>query len=89
MRIKDGFALRDVCGETVIIGEGLGAVDFGKLLVLNDTAAWLWKEAKSHGDFTAQSLAQRLCEEYEVPTDIAYADVAELLTKWQDINVIE
>ncbi len=89
MRIKDGFALRDVCGETVIVGEGLGAVDFGKLLVLNDTAAWLWKEAKSQGDFTPQSLAQRLCEEYEVPTDIANADVAEILSKWQDINVIQ
>ncbi len=37
-RIKDGFVLCDVCGETVIVGEGLGAVDFGKLLVLNDTA---------------------------------------------------
>ncbi len=89
MRIKDGFALRDVCGETVIVGEGLGAVNFGKLLVLNDTAAWLWKEAISQGDFTPQSLAQRLCEEYEVPTDIATADVAEILSKWQDINVID
>ncbi len=89
MRIKDGFALRDVCGETVIVGEGLGAVNFGKLLVLNDTAAWLWKEAISQGDFTPQSLAQRLCEEYEVPTDIARADVAEILRTWQGMNVID
>ncbi len=88
MRIKDGFALREVCGETVIVGEGLGAVDFGKLLVLNDTAAWLWKEAKSQGDFTPQTLAQRLREEYDVPNDVANADVTELLSKWQDIDVI-
>lgn len=88
MRIQDGFALRDVCGETVIVGEGLGAVDFGKLLVLNDTAVWLWKEAKSQGDFTPQSLAQRLYEEYDVPNEVAKTDVAELLSKWQDINVI-
>ncbi len=88
MKIKDGFALRDVCGETVIVGEGLGAVDFGKLLVLNDTAAWLWKEAQKMGDFTPQTLAQRLCDEYDVPTDVANADVAEILSKWKDINVI-
>ncbi len=89
MRLKDGFVLRDVCGETVIIGEGLGAVDFGKLLVLNDTAAWLWKEAREMGDFTVESLAKRLCEEYDVEAEAALADVADIVGKWQQVNVIE
>ena len=35
MRIKEGFVLREVCGERVIVGEGLGAINFGKLLSLN------------------------------------------------------
>lgn len=87
MKIKDGFVLREVCGETVIIGEGLGAVDFGKLLVLNETAAFLWKEAVRMADFTADALADRLCEEYDVPADVAKADVAEILDKWQDLLV--
>ena len=30
MKQKNGFVLRDVCGDKVIVGEGLGAVDFGK-----------------------------------------------------------
>ena len=38
MRIKKGFVLREVCGERVIVGEGLGAINFGKLLALNETA---------------------------------------------------
>lgn len=87
MKIKDGFVLREVCGETVIIGEGLGAVDFGKLLVLNETAAFLWKEAVRMADFTADALSDRLCEEYDVPADVARADVAEILDKWQDLLV--
>ena len=41
MNIKKGFVLREVCGEHVIVGEELGAVNFGKLLALNETAAWL------------------------------------------------
>ena len=48
MKIKKGFVLREVCGEHVIVGEGLGAVNFGKLLALNETAAWLWKQAVEH-----------------------------------------
>lgn len=89
MRIKEGFVLREVCGETVIIGEGLGAVNFGKLLVLNETAAWLWKQAQQMGDFTTESLAERLCAEYDVPAELAKADVADILGKWQAIDVID
>ena len=50
MNIKKGFVLREVCGEHVIVGEGLGAVNFGKLLALNETAAWLWKQAQEMGE---------------------------------------
>lgn len=89
MRLKEGFVLREVCGETVIIGEGLGAVDFGKLLVLNETAAWLWKQARQMGDFTIESLALRLCEEYDVTDDVAIDDVAGIVGKWQEIDVVE
>ena len=32
MKIKKGFVLRNVCGEQVIMGEGLDAIDFGRLL---------------------------------------------------------
>ncbi len=89
MRIKDGFLLRDVCGETVIVGEGLSAVDFGKLLVLNDTAAYLWREAAQMGNFTPEALASRLCDEYEVAPAQAKADVKEILAKWHAAGVIE
>lgn len=81
--------LRDVCGETVIIGEGLDAVDFGKLLVLNETAAWLWRQAREMGDFTVDTLTSRLCREYDVPSDVAKADVTRITCKWQQLGVME
>ena len=89
MRLKKGFVLREVCGERVIMGEGLGAINFGKLLALNETAAWLWQQAQAMDDFTVESLAEKLCEEYEVEADEAKADVAEIIADWQDVSVIE
>lgn len=88
MRIKNGFVLREVCGEQVIMGEGVGALDFGKLLCLNETAAWLWQKA-SEGDFTIESLAEALCGEYNVSAEQAKADVAAIVAEWQKVNVIE
>jgi hypothetical protein len=89
MKLKKGFVLREVCGERVIMGEGLGAINFGKLLTLNETAAWLWQQAQNMGDFTIEALAERLCEEYDVTADEARKDVADIITEWQNVSVIE
>jgi len=88
LKIKDGYVLREVCGERVIMGEGLGAIDFGRLLCLNETAAWLWKEAKEMGDFDEESLADRLCGEYDVTKDEARKDVADIIAEWQSFGVL-
>ena len=89
MRLKSGFVLREVCGEQVIVGEGLDAINFGKLLSLNETAAWLWKQAKAMGNFSVDELAAKLCEEYDVSADDAKADVAAMIDEWQQVGVVE
>ena len=89
MKIKKGFVLRDVCGEQVIMGEGIGALDFGRLLCLNETAAWIWKQAEKLGDFTIESLAEKLCDEYDVSEEQAKADIAAIVGEWKKVNVIE
>jgi hypothetical protein len=89
MKLKKGFVLREVCGERVIMGEGLGAINFGKLLTLNETAAWLWQQAQNMGDFTIEALAERLCEEYNVTAEEAKVDVSELVAEWQKVDVVE
>jgi hypothetical protein len=89
MKLKSGFVLRDVCGEKVIIGEGIEAVNFNKLISLNDTAAWLWEKAAKLGDFTAQELADALCQEYDVTPECALADVEKLIASWQSAGIVE
>lgn len=89
MKIKKGFVLRNVCGENVIVGEGLDAINFGRMLSLNETAAFLWKKAMEYGDFTADSLAAALCQEYDVNLAQALSDVNETLDNWTKLEVIE
>ena len=89
MKIKKGFVLRQVCGENVIVGEGLNAINFGKMLALNETAAWLWQQAVAMGEFTVDTLADKLCEEYDVTQDEARRDVAAIIDEWNSVGVIE
>ena len=89
MKQKEGFVLRTVCGEHVIVGEGLGTIDFGKLISLNETAAWLWKKADEMGDFDIDSLTKALCEEYDGEPDQARQDVTKMVGQWQKLGIVE
>lgn len=88
MKRKEGFVLRTVCGEKVIVGEGLGAINFNKLLSVNDTAAWIWEKAGELGEFTPASLADAICETYEVSRETALKDVTALLAQWQELGIV-
>ena len=88
MKLKKGFVMRNVCGDNVIVGEGIEQINFNKLLTLNDTAAFLWEEA-GKGEFTVESLAKALTDNYEVDADTATADVKRIVEKWFELEVIE
>ena len=89
MRIKKDFLLRDVAGKKAIFGKGMKVFDFGRVLVLNETAIWLWQEAQAQGEFTAESLIDRVCEEYDTTAEEAQSYVTELLEELDKEGVIE
>jgi hypothetical protein len=88
MKLKKGFALHDVCGEKVLIAEGIENVNFSKMINLNPTAAFLWEEAEK-GDFTVESLAESLTKEYEVTYSQALSDTTTLIEQWKANELIE
>lgn len=89
MKQKEGFVLREVCGEPVIMAEGLASLDYDHMLGLNETAAWLWKEAGKQGEFTIESLASALCEVYDVTPDVAHQEVSRLVESWEKEGLVE
>ena len=89
MRQKEGFVLRDICGEKAIVAEGLQVVDFRKMISMNDTAVWLWEKCTELGDFTAEQLAEALCGEYEVESTRALADINRILDQWKEMGLLE
>jgi hypothetical protein len=49
----------------------------------------LWQQAVAMNDFTIDTLAQKLCDEYEVSADEAKTDVAAIIAEWQNVGVVE
>ena len=88
MRIKEGFILRSICGEYVVVGEGLAQVNFNKMLSLNNSAAYLWKELEGK-DFTLDTMVDLLLENYDVTCEQAAEDVEKLLQIWIKEGVVQ
>lgn len=88
MKVKKGFNLRTVCGENIIVAEGLSNIDFSRIISLNEGAAYLWKNIQGI-DFDADKLTALLTDEYEVEKETAQRDAETLITQWQDAGLIE
>ncbi|MCR4957076.1 MAG: PqqD family protein [Prevotella sp.] len=88
MKVKKGFNLRTVCGENIIVAEGLSNIDFSRIISLNESAAYLWKNIQGI-DFDADKLTALLTDEYEVEKETAQRDAETLITQWQDAGLIE
>jgi len=88
MRIKKGFELREVCGEHIIVAYGRENIDFNKVISLNESANYLWKNIADK-DFTAETLADLLCQEYEVDAETAAKDAKSLLDEWVKVGLVE
>jgi len=88
MKIKEGFELREMCGENIIVAKGVQNIDFNKIISLNETAAYLWMSIVGK-EFTPESMAELLRMEYEVNEATALADAQELTKAWQDAGLCE
>jgi hypothetical protein len=87
MRINKGFELRELCGEHIVIGTGVENIDFSKVISLNESAAWLWNEVEGK-EFTPETLAALLREQYEVDEATALADATALAAQWVSIGLV-
>ena len=88
MKIKNGFILREMCGEFIVAAEGIEHINFNKLISLNSTAAFLWK-ALVGKEFTAEEMAQLLVDEYGIDMELALTDSKKLMDSWVDAEIAE
>ena len=88
MRVKKGFELREVCGEHIIVAYGRENIDFNKVISLNESATFLWKNIVDK-EFDANTLASLLQQEYEVDAETASRDAKVLLDDWTKVGLTE
>ncbi|MBQ3504494.1 MAG: PqqD family protein [Oscillospiraceae bacterium] len=81
MKLKDGFILRTVAGQTVVLPTG-DELDLNMMITLNDTGKFLWELLQTETDEAA--LTAELLKEYDVDEATAAKAVAGFVEKLRE-----
>lgn len=88
MKIVEGFRLRDVMGQATVIGEGVNQVNFNKLITLNASAAFLWRQVEGK-EFDVETLKDLLISEYGIDAQLAEKDAETIAKKWVEAGIVK
>lgn len=88
MHFKSSFELRGICGEKVLIANGVENIDFGALVHLNSTAADIFTHFAAT-EFTIADAIAYITSEYDIDAATAERDINKLVNSLTEVGIIE
>lgn len=87
MKIKDGFKLRKLGQQYVVVAFGEASKDFNGIVRLNGTGAFLFNQLEIGTD--REKLIKSVTDKYEIDVENASNDVDAFIDKFQKTGLID
>ena len=87
MKIKEGYVIRKVMGNNVVIATGEASRNFHGMIKLNDNAREIW-EYISEG-LCEDEICARMTGKYEIDVETVKSDVRKTLDALEKQGIIE
>lgn len=87
MKLKDGYILREIAGEAVLIPSGQNALEFNGIIALNAISAEIWKLLQANAD--REQILHSILDAYDVTEEVAAADLDEFLDQLRKLNILD
>ena len=87
MKIKEGFILREVAGNYIVVAVGSAVKQFNGVITLNETGSFLWKKLQEGCE--KEDLVNALLSEYEVSEEVALSDVITFIEKLNGAGLLK
>ena len=88
MRLKLNYKVREIAGEKMVVMQGKDGVDLTKVILLNNSAEWLWNSLQGK-DFSLDSAAQMLEEKYTIGKEQSETDAGKWIDSMVKVGLIE
>ena len=86
MQIKEGFILRTIGSEHMVMPTGENIAKFGGAVVLSETAAFIFEQLKQ--PIAREDLVQLIVAEFDVDEDTAGKDLDELVKQFGEMGLM-
>lgn len=87
MKIKSGFMLREIAGQSVVVPLGSRVVEFNGIMTLSESGALLWRELEKGASI--DEMVDVILSEYDVDRETARKDVEQFVQSMLDTSIIE
>ncbi|MBO5266983.1 MAG: PqqD family protein [Ruminiclostridium sp.] len=87
MKIKNGFLLRKVGEQNIVVAIGDESRNFNGIIRLNDTGSFLWEKLQQ--DISESGLVLEMLREYEIDEATAEVDVHEFIDTLREAGLLE
>lgn len=88
MKFKEGYKVREIAGEHVIIKQGRFGADMTRVIALNATSLLLWEQLQGK-EFETTDVITILTENFEVDTVTATFDAKAWVEKLHECDLVE
>lgn len=87
MKIKRGFAKREIAGSFVVVPVGNTIKEFNGMITLNESGSFFWDCFLK--DITVEQAVDMVTAEYDVDRETAQKDIEKFIKLLNDNNLIE
>ncbi len=87
MKLKSEFIINQIGDEYIVVPTDDEITDFGAMISLNETGAFLWNLLGE--ETTREALCENLLKEYSVDKKTAEEDVDEFINILKEKNLLE
>jgi serine protease inhibitor len=86
MYLKEGFILKNIVDEWIIMPKGNNIKNFEGAIVINEIAAFIWQKLEK--PISREDLLQAVLDEYDIDEQTASSDLNELLDKLNGLEIL-
>ncbi len=87
MKIKDGYILKKVAGENIVIATGAARLSFNGIITFNEVGAEVF--SRLDGTRTLEQIVDEIASIYNAPKNVIEADIKKLVGKMKNQGLLE
>lgn len=87
MKLKEGFILKNIVDEWIVMPTGSNIKNFEGAIVLNDVSAFIWQQLEN--PISREDILQAVLEEYDIDEQTAAADLDGFLEILEGLGILQ